>query len=259
MNRGQHLAFIVLGLGMTLAGCGGGGTGASGSNNSNNAKVAGSWSETLTSNYSGASAHVDLYMIQNDNALGGQRATLTGAPCMSGYVNVDGSVAGSTVYLTVKSAAAGSTDEILLTGTPSPNGALMSGTYMTLGPCMNGDKGTFVATNVPSLAGTWSGTYTPMANLPVPLSGTINEDRFGNLSGTLTAGNSLCFTTLTVTGTQEGQMGLLRWEATNTALFDASWTAMLDATGRVLSGAYGTSLPTLGTCPNNGSATLTRQ
>jgi len=84
----------------------------------------------------------------------------------------------------------------------------LSGTYTVTGTgCAGGDRGTMSANLVPSVSGTWHGTFTstvtpgPVVNATATLTQSSTPDAHGlfAVTGTVTFSGSACFTSGTIT------------------------------------------------------------
>jgi hypothetical protein len=124
-------------------------------------------------------------------------------------VPVSGSISGQTA--TVTSAAIASQT---ITATLTGSATALNGSYSVSGTgCAGGDKGTVVAVLVPSITGTWKGTFVSngLGNLQVGVTTPITEGSADNtglfpLSGTAALTGSTCFSSGTL-ATGSGMAG----------------------------------------------------
>jgi hypothetical protein len=116
----------------------------------------GNWSATVASTvFPGSQTAVDIFMQQTGTSITSQKLFFGGGngPCAD-IGTVLGTVNGNDVTFTIQEV--GLPDKVIVTATLS-NG-LLTGTYITSGPCTNGDAGNFSALLIPSVtSSSWSG------------------------------------------------------------------------------------------------------
>jgi len=206
----------VLLVSLLMCGCGGGSSSSSGSYSS---ITSGNWSLTGTSTVtSGLVLSIGGSLTQSDNVV-------SGVLYVSSYDSSCSSLSGSAIPFTGKFDGDKLTlvsDEFSsqsVTVNATGSGSSLTGTYSVAGGCADGDSGTIVASYLPPINGTWSGTLTNPDGTPIPInpnnlsegaefatvtltqSATATNGRFP-LSGTFNFNfSSSCFSSGTVPGT----------------------------------------------------------
>lgn len=174
------------------AGCGGG-----------TAQVSGSWHAQVTSSIFG-NGPLDLFITQSGTTLSSPTVMIGFGNC-AGIARMAGTINGNDVTLNVRWMADFS---YVLTFTGTVSNSVMTGSYTTSGApqCSNGDKGTFSATLLPSVASaSWTGTTTSsIVGTMLKFAANLSENNLGNLSGSLTFAGSSCVSIVNVAGTQIG-------------------------------------------------------
>lgn len=126
------------------------------------------------------------------------------------------------------------------------NGAISNGTYSITGGCADGDHGTVTGFSVPSLTGTYSGTFVSATGVQVKTTVSLTQsatdnDGFYALTGSASFSGSPCFSSGTVeAGAYSFALGGYMQLPIDTAnndlvLFQGSIT---DSTGNTISGNY---------------------
>lgn len=126
------------------------------------------------------------------------------------------------------------------------NGAISSGTYSITGGCADGDHGTVTGFPVPSLTGTYSGTFVSTTGVQVKATVSLTQsstdnDGFYALTGSASFSGSPCFSSGTVEAgpysfVVGGYIQLpIDTTTSDLVLFQGSVT---DSTGKTISGNY---------------------
>jgi hypothetical protein len=188
-NRVHRL--IALTAVSILSSCGGG----SGSSTIN---VAGNWQFTANSTVFGFTSTAAGQINQNGSALSGT-LSLSGTPCAES-ANFTGNLNGNKITATLDENG----QNTMYTGTVAVDGNSGSGTYQSpAGGCTNGDAGTFTGQRVSMLNGMFIGLFGPENSIPANIVTQLHDDG-GNVTGSATITNSLCFHSMTVTGKVSG-------------------------------------------------------
>ena len=174
-----------------LTSCGGGG-------GSSVINVAGNWQFTANSTVFGFTSTASGQINQNGSALSGTLA-LSGTPCAES-ANFTGSLSGNKITATLDENG----QNTMYTGTVAADGNSGSGTYQSpAGGCTNGDAGTFTGQRVSMLNGMFIGSFGPENSIPANIVTQLHDDG-GNVTGSATITNSLCFHSMNVTGKVSG-------------------------------------------------------
>jgi hypothetical protein len=201
--RLKHLFVASALLCTLLSGCGGGGN--SSSNPSAFSIQAGNWNVNASSTAApGNSFIVGGNLTQSGSSISGVMHIVNSA-CfdLTTDVPVSGSVSGQTV--TISSAAI--LGQVVTVSANATSATALTGTYAVTGTgCAAGDKGTISANLVPSVTGSWHGTFTSTvspgttinATANLTQSPTANADGFFPVTGTVTFTGSPCFTSGTI-------------------------------------------------------------
>jgi len=202
---------------ITLTGCGGGS-----SLPASNGTLAGNWQFVLNRTFPLPKTPVPVsgFLSQTANEVGGSvQVTPNSQNGRCGGVGIlSGSVDGQTVTFAINQG--GTT--LNLTGTLSSDNKSMSGSYSGLnGACYTSPtSGTWTASFVPPLTGTFAGTITNSLYMglltgqnpsaPITVSGSFTQvggtgSSNATVTGTITANNYPCFRTASLSGTISGQ------------------------------------------------------
>ncbi len=193
-------ALVALLAVIVLAGCGSSGSSMSGSNSGGaggsggdvTVIVQGNWQITTTSQ-SGMNGGAGAVFQQNfqTGVLSGSAGNLQ--PACATTATLSGSISLNTVKFTLNESG----QSVNFSGAVS--GQTMSGTFNApSGGCTNGASGTWTASRIPLVTGTWNGSLSPASGgqLPFQLAVPLTQDDGGNVTGTATVTGSSCFTTL---------------------------------------------------------------
>jgi hypothetical protein len=178
--------FPVLFALMWLAGCGVASSGSGGTGGNTGPGMQGAWEITAISNMpSGVQTLVEADFSQSaDNVSSGGRqlvvATIQGGIAQVNPCSTQPSFSGTLNGTALSGTLTEGTQSIQITGTLSADGKSATGTYT--GGCMNGDNGTFTASSIAPVSGTFSGTLTDNSNNPAAT--TIQVTDGGNESFT---------------------------------------------------------------------------
>ena len=204
--RALHISIVAV-LVLLLCGCGGGGSGSN--SNAVLSIQSGNWSISAVSTAApGSNFSAGASLSQSGNSISGIMHFFN-SPCFdSGTdVPVSGSVSGQKVTLTSPLIIGE-----VVTVNASGSSTALSGTYTITasGPnCGVNDQGTFTAAVVPSISGTWHGSFTSFVNLGTTINVTASITQsaapdahgFFPVTGTVQFSGSPCFTAGTVTST----------------------------------------------------------
>ena len=194
-NRASILILASLGA---LSSCGGGSGTGNGSGGSSVINVAGNWQFTANSTPFDSTYTATGQVNQNGSSLSGN-LTVSDDPCAQ-TANFSGTINGTNL--------SGTLDEngqiVTMMGTVSADGNSGTGTYAApAGGCTNGDYGTIVGQRLSMVNGMFAGTFGPANSIPGNIVAQLH-DGGGQVSGTVTTTNSLCFRSLHVSGTVSG-------------------------------------------------------
>jgi hypothetical protein len=202
--RFNKLIAILLGA-AHLMGCGG-------MSNPTNAQLSGSWHLILSSNISGTSPTLDLFVVQTGTTLASSQVAMGVATCSS-----SGTMAGSISGKSISMVFTGNDgDTVSVTGT-AETPTSFSGTYtsVTSGCGISGEMGTVSAELIPSMQGAnWTGSTQSTRYSPGATTFTMNitEDSSGNIMGTVTftgstGSSSSCTATTGTVSIRGAQLG----------------------------------------------------
>ena len=203
----KPIASVLL-LAALIAGCGG-------KSNSvppppSTAQIQGKWSGVATSS-TGATATADADLQQAGSSVfstAGNNTQINGR-CATPSDSMSGQITGNSVAIIVTEGG----QHVNLNGTVSADGQSMSGTYTSdAGGCTQGDTGTWTASKIASVSGTYSGTVNSDVRpqpIPVGVSGSLAEDAQWNLTAALQVTNSVCFSSLNLFGGTAGRLVIL--------------------------------------------------
>jgi hypothetical protein len=183
-----------------LAACGNGGGGSQSS-------LTGNWQATLTNSTTKAVKSESGFFIQSGNSLSGS-VLLTGSTACAGVGSAQGQVSGLDIAIAVSQIG----ETVNLTGTAASDGSTISGDYSILAsPCGNSQVGTWTATQVHPLTGSFQATFTSTktSGLVFHFTGNItqgpnNGGSTASLSGNMTSTDAPCFSTAVVAGQISG-------------------------------------------------------
>jgi hypothetical protein len=255
------LAVILVACGsntpMTVGGGNRGGSGSGTGGNDVSFSLLDNWQITMNSSvHPGTTGSAGGLLINNGltNTVSGDFANIQ-PPCSS-----TAKVSGTLNQRAIKFSLDENGQSITLSGTINQNISAISGTYTaSSGGCTKDDAGTWNATRIPSVTGTWSGTLTPGSSMegPFQMLAPLTQDTLvGMVKGTATITGSPCFTSIALATPNfiAGQQLILTGQ---------SGGANLQITGSVdLSGAWMTATYAIsgGSCDGQtGSGTLTKQ
>ncbi|MGC1684473.1 MAG: hypothetical protein WA734_02525 [Candidatus Acidiferrales bacterium] len=186
---------ILFGSLCVLNSCGGGGNNSTGGGSSV-INVAGNWQFTVSSTVFGGSETATGEITQKGSSLSG---ALSGLNCAQ-TANLAGSLSGTSINATLDENG----QSVSLKGTVSSDGNSGTGTYIAPdGGCTNGDAGTFVGQRLSMLNGMFVGSFGPENAIRANLVTQLHDDG-GNVTGSATVTNSLCFHSLNVRGKVSG-------------------------------------------------------
>jgi hypothetical protein len=249
----KTLAFAVL-LSFACAGCGGGSsTSPIGPTSPQNADVSGPWQATATSSMPGLTPTlVEANLTDSNGAVTSTVAAIINSCIGSGTgLAITGTVTGNSVSFS--STFEGLT--VSLSGTVS--GSTMTGVYGASGACV--DAGTWTATKMPLLAGSYAGNLFSSSNpnQAIPTTASISTSSSFVISGSASV-SSVCFNQFSLTGTQVGGAG----EITATDPQGDTVTFLFASQDAVFGSIAGTYLVTGGPSACNGDSgtgTLAKQ
>jgi hypothetical protein len=270
--RTMKLALILFFIAFLLTGCGGNNTG----NNSNTPDLlSGNWQLTLVRHNDVTPFAYSGFLLQSGDAISGSLILNSGNGC-GGVGPVTGTVSGQNFQMDVNDFGG----DLSLTGslpTASAGGTSMSGQFSTLYNGCNffsSSTGTWTATQVAPISGTFHGSFVSPTNGTLAVTGTLNQgpnvgSSIAQLNGTITAdtsaGTRFCpyLTTGTLTGFISGTTISLNLYGPNGAqtgaipLSPPALPGTVMANGKSLSGSY--SFFTISTaCPaDSGTMSIT--
>jgi len=202
------------------------------------------------------------FLVQSGNSITGS-LVLSGQTQCAGVGSAGGNINGFAVSITLDQIA----QTVILTGTAASDGSTMQGSYSTLASgCADGSTiGTWTASQVKPLYGTYQGTFTSTqtqgltytVSLKVaegPNTGTSTA----NLTGTMTSNSAPCFSNLPISGIITGtSVAFNLYESDGSAIGQYRPTTTLDATK--LTGDYEFNPATGGCAGDVGTATMSLQ
>lgn len=201
----RPICLVIVTLCLLLAGCGGGSSSTPGPTPTPVPQLAltsGNWDFAAVSS-SGPNFLIGGNVVQTGSSVaGGMRVINSTCFTSSVAVPISGTISGQTANVT-SAAVASQTINATLSGSATS----LTGSYNVTGTgCAGGDKGTLSGVLVPSISGTWKGTFisNTVANPSVGVSATITEgapDPSGLfvLTGSAAYTGSPCFATGTTT------------------------------------------------------------
>jgi len=189
---------------LLLSGCGGGGSSVAPTPTPTPvpqlALTSGNWDFAAVSS-SGPSFLIGGNVVQTGTSVtGGLRVVNSGCFTSSTAVPISGTISGQTATVT-SSAVASQTISATLTGSATS----LTGTYTVTGTgCAGGDKGNIAGVLVPSISGTWKGTFisNAVAHPGIGVTATVTEGAADStgvfaLTGNAAYTGSACFATAT--------------------------------------------------------------
>jgi hypothetical protein len=188
------VTMIALGASALFCGCGGGmQIGTPGARtNAPTANVAGNWEFTATPSAMGRSPMTIAGSIRQAGTAVSSALHVLGTSCISRAttVSLTGSVAQGKLSLTSTAV-----DGQVVTLDGSVSTANFAGTYKIKGGCADGDQGSVVGTNIPSIANNLSGTFTNSAHGTFHMAGGIAENESASADGSYGITGSATFDT----------------------------------------------------------------
>ncbi|HET9792253.1 MAG TPA: hypothetical protein VFR08_13210 [Candidatus Angelobacter sp.] len=256
----SNICGVLVILILLLAGCGGGGSGSSAAFTIQS----GNWNFRATSTtLSGELTTFGGSLSQSGSSVSGTVQMLGGNGCIGFGIDipVSGTVSGQNITLTTAAIS-----NVVITINATGSATAFSGTYQFTG-CVAHDLGNVTANLVPSVTGTWSGTFTSSTAPPLSVTAVLTEsstpDAHGGfpLTGTVSFTGSTCFTSGTVSaGAMTGAtLGLVvaTNEQPNPSQIIISGGLADPTVANNLGGGY---ILNLGACATkDGFGTLTRQ
>lgn len=198
---------VVTTLALMVSGCGSGG---SSTNSSQTASIqSGNWSITAVSTTDPNSPFaIDGSLSQSGNTISGILHIFAGCFDFSTDIPVSGTVSGQKVTLTSPVVIG----EVLTVNASVLSSTALTGTYNVTanGPdCGTNDHGTFNGTLVPSISGSWHGSFISQLNSGSGMNVTANLTQsatpdahgFFPVSGTVSFSGSTCFTAGSIVST----------------------------------------------------------
>jgi hypothetical protein len=213
MRQNSMLAAVVLmSVAVAVAGCGGGSLATPTTPFAQNASVTGQYNLVLTSTNGHGTTNIYTDFTQTGTKFAGAANTLVCpsndlSQCEGGDASVisitpSGTVSGANVTMMISFPSTTGADTVTMVGTAT--GINLAGSYTD----SLGDAGTWVATASSSLSGNYDGTFNSTPN-PLPIAPTIlialKQDASFHLTGTATIMNSLCISSLTLSGQAIGE------------------------------------------------------
>lgn len=226
---------------MTCA-CGGGGQ-----SNSANASgmLSGNWQMTLTptTEPSPGTSNIQTesgFLLQSGNSVAGN-IVLQGATVCPGLGAASGTVSSSTVALTVNQVA----QTVTLTGVPTSDGSSMAGQYSIFASgCGASNFGTFTATQVKPLNGSFQATFTSgeFIGQIYTFNGSLTQGpnsgmSYATLSGTMTSKNAPCINKFSIAGEVSGISVVFNFLASDGSS-QGSYRGTTTTDGTTLTGTY---------------------
>ena len=204
------------------------------------------------------------FLLQSGNVLGGSLLfsgqTISGQTVCSGVGSVLGQANGGSVTIAVTQTA----QTANLTGTAATDFSSMNGNYSILASgCGKTEAGTWTATRVSPLTGTFSAqfTSTQSSSLVFNVTGTLTQGKnkgnsFATISGSMTSTDAPCFTSASISGVISGTAVVLNISNSTGSLGKYSGTAATDASE--ITGGYSFSnAQTPSGCNDEGKANFT--
>jgi hypothetical protein len=251
--------FLFLGL-LVLVGCGGGNNSTPPVNPQQQQFTVTSGNWDLSGSDQGGAFIVGGNLTQSGKALTGVFHAAN-SPCYDLALDIPVSGTATASNATVTSS---SVQSQVISATLSGGAASVTGTFSITGGCAAGSVGTFNGALVPSLSGTWTGSFTSVNGPPV-VTATANltqtaladADGLFSLSGTAALTNSACFTSSTVAvSAVVGRVVLLSLTNNDGSTTSFAGTLTAPGTAKQITGNYSVSG---GACAGDtGSGTLSR-
>jgi len=222
--------------------------------------LSGNWQMSLQRDAASGLKTLSGFLVQSGNSVTGNML-LSGQTSCAGVGPVSGQLSGSAVTLTVDQTG----QTVNLTGTTGTGISSMSGNYSILSsPCGDTSVGTWTASVVQPLNGSFQGTFTSTETIGVVFhfSGTISQAAntgasTANLSGSMTSTDASCFSSASVSGLISGTAVVLNLVSSEgVALGQYRGTAATDAGS--IAGTYDI-FNAAGGCDDFGNATITLQ
>ena len=213
MRQTSMLAAVVLmSVAVAVTGCGGGSLATPTTPVAQNASVTGQYNLVLTSTNGHGTTNIYTNFTQTGTKFAGAANTLVCpsndlSQCEGGDASVisitpSGTISGVNVTMMISFPSTAGADTVTMVGTAT--GINLAGSYTD----SLGDAGTWVATASSSLSGNYDGTFNSTPN-PLPIAPTIlialKQDASFHLTGTATIMNSLCISSLTLSGEAIGE------------------------------------------------------
>jgi hypothetical protein len=227
-------AVMLLACLAVLIACGGGNS----SSINPNGQISGNWQITLQRTPTSSKTLSGFILQLSDSVTGG--LMLSGG--CAGVGSATGTMTGQNISLdaTVTGQA------LNLGGTVSSDGSTMTGTYTILASgCGNSETGTWSATRVKPLSGSFHGTLTSTrpSGIVSDVSGMITQGPNGGqssaaLSGTITSTNSPCFSSATLSGVISGTTVVIAITGTGDSALGQFFSLTTTTNGTSLTGKY---------------------
>jgi len=213
IRQNTTLADVVLvSLAFAFAGCGSGSEATPATPVAQNATVTGQYNLVLTSTNGHGTTNIYTNFTQTGTKFTGAANTLVCpsndlSQCEGGDASVisitpSGTVSRANVTMMISLLSTAGADTVTMVGTAT--GTNLAGSYTD----SLGDAGTWAASATGSLDGNYDGTFNSTPN-PMPIAPTIlialTQDASFHLSGTATILNSLCISSLTLSGQAIGE------------------------------------------------------
>jgi hypothetical protein len=252
-------AVLCLGCVLMTSSCGGGG----GQSNSANANgLSGNWQMTLTgSGVSSGIAAESGFLMQSGSSLAGN-IVLSGVTACPGLGTASGTVTGSDVAITV-----GQVDQTLtLTGAATSDGTSMAGEYSILASgCGSSSVGTFTATQVKPLGGSFQATFTSgeVVGEVYTFGGSLTQGpntgmSYATLAGTMTSTNAPCINSFSIAGEVGGTSVVFNFLASDGSA-QGQYRGTTTTDGTTLTGTYDFLAQSNGCSGDAGTVSITFQ
>jgi len=203
---------VLMSLAFAFAGCGSGSLATPATPVAQNASVTGQHNLVLSSTNGRGTTNIYTNFTQTGTKFTGAPNTLVCpsndlSQCEGGDASVisitpSGTVSGANVTMMISFPSTAGSDTVTMVGTAT--GINLAGSYTD----SLGDAGNWVASAAGSLGGNYDGTFNSTPN-PLPIAPTIlialTQDASFHLSGTATILNSLCISSLTLSGQAIGE------------------------------------------------------
>jgi hypothetical protein len=206
INYQDLRAGVVFWLGpvLLLTACGGG----NGNSNNTDANLSGNWQITLQRQQSTTTKTESGFLVQSASTVSGT-FLLGGDTNCAGIGSVQGQINGSNVTISVSQVG----QTVNLTGSlGNSSSAPLTGNYSILAsPCGSTQVGTWSASQVQPLTGSFQGAFTSTdtGGVVFQSSGSLSEgpntgSSFATLSGNMTSSNAACFSSTNISGSISG-------------------------------------------------------